>query len=102
MRSTWKYSRHLYVRIQRQQGTNISIHSINVILLIFPRNRENQELDHDEDEDEEELLPKPLGLPYDDLSGCCRGMILMVRGAGIVDPEAAVEERNKSLALGDA
>lgn len=26
----------------------------------------------------------------------------MVRGAGIVDPEAAVEERNKSLALGDA
>ncbi|OMP02639.1 hypothetical protein COLO4_10919 [Corchorus olitorius] len=95
IRSTWKYSRHLYARIQREQGRKVSIQSITVIRLIFDRHPENKELD----QNEEEPPPEP---PYDVVSGCWSGMILTGR-FGMEDPEEAVEEETvKSAELGDA
>lgn len=91
MRSTCKYSRHLYVRIQRKQGKHIPIQSTIVICLIFDPHPENKELDQNDDEEEEEEEEPPPELPYDVVSGCWSGMILTGR-FGMEDPEEVKDE----------
>lgn len=73
MRSTWRYSRHLYVRIHRTQGRKTSIHSTHVIRFTFDLHRSHSEppaaaaAAADDDEDDGAAV------------GCCRGMTLTGR-----------------------
>ena len=93
--SICKYSRHLYVLIQREQGNKSSSQSIQVIRWTFEVHFENialgLELD-DEDEDDDDVV-----------FGCCKGIILTGRVVVVVrmdnDDDSSA---TRSVKLGDA
>lgn len=90
MRSTWRYSRHLYVRIHRKQGRNSSSHSIHVMLTTFDFHLSSAAHGDAFDDDDDDVV-----------SGCCKGIIRT--GLVVVGMEEEVEDSPpKSELLGDA
>lgn len=87
MTSIWRYSRHLYVRIQREQGNKSSSQSIQVMLWTLEVQREKRAAGREVDDDEDDVI-----------EGCCKGIIL----TGLVVDVGMAAAAARSVELGDA